>query len=366
MSPSLRPACGVLCVLALVACSSAARATPSKVLVVGEPSATLVTRLRAELRALGLRVELSDSDEDPRTLVLSRKADALAATSPSPPKVLLWLRRGEQLEPIGELASETPGDAGERVLVLRAVEILRAQLIPLEEPAPLLDSSSETAIESAASSPGPSGVERSEPAPRPASGAAQAAPALETPPVDRDTARASAGARPRFAFAIGGGLLVAPGGSPPAAQLRLGVAWPLLERLALEAQVVAPTGGAALVEPEGTIDLHLLGAALGPSLWLTDPREDLAAAAHAGLGAAALFHSAEASSPNVGDSGASPLFASYVGLSARYRVAPWVAARADADLWWLAPRHGFRTVGRESASVGPLAMVFALGVEVSP
>jgi hypothetical protein len=359
-----RLVCVWLCAFATVGVASMARATPAKVLVVGEPGETLTARLRAELLALGLRVELSDSDEDPRTLVENRKADALAATRTAPPRIILWLKRGENVEAIGELESEAAGDAGERVLVLRAVEILRAQLIPVEERPAALEPTGEAGDAATPRAPSVAALAKSEPpspagAPPPRPSAMPATPDVEASPAATDTP-------PRFAFAIGGGVFAAPGGLPPAVQLRLGVAWPLSERLALEAQLVAPTAGAEVVEPEGSLDVRALAAALGPSLWLSDPRADLAAAAHAGLGAAALFHAAEAASPNQGSSGAAPLFASYVGLSARYRAASWIAARADADLWLLAPRHAFRTLGRESASVGPLAMVLALGVEVSP
>lgn len=366
MSSIQRFACGLLCALVAVAATPMARATPAKVLVVGEPGESLTARLRAELLALGLRVELSDSEEDPRTLVENRRADALAATRSAPPRVMLWLKRGENVEAIGELESESPGEAGERVLVLRAVEILRAQLIPVEDPAPALEPPLEAAPEDASASPAPIGAPSAPGEPLGPSSATPTPRTLGPSSAEREAPPMRTSTPPRFAFALGGGVFAAPGGLPPAAQLRLGVAWPLLERLALEAQLVVPTAGAEHVEPEGSLAVHALAAALGPSLWLSDPRADLAAAAHAGLGAAALFHAAEAASPNLGSSGAAPLFASYVGLSARYRAAPWIAARADADLWLLAPRHTFRTLGRESASVGPLAMIFALGVEVSP
>jgi hypothetical protein len=361
-----RLVCVLLCALATLAGSPMARATPAKVLVVGEPGASLVSRLRAELLALGLRVELSDSDEDPRSLVASRKADALVGTQNSPPRVHLWLKRGEHVESIGELDSETAGEAGERVLVLRAVEMLRAQLIPVEAPTVVLSPASEASSENTAAAPAPIEAPLTSAEPVGPSSAAPPTPSLGSSPTDAAAVRASSDTKPRFAFTLGGGLLAMPGGLPPAAQLRLGATWPLADRLALEAQLVAPTSGARVVEPEGSIDVHMLAAAIGPSLWLSDPRADLAAAAHLGLGSAALFHTADAPPPNRGSSGAAPLFASYFGLSARYHAASWIAARADADLWLLAPSYAFRTVGRESASVGPLAMVLALGVEVSP
>lgn len=136
------------------------------------------------------------------------------------------------------------------------------------------------------------------------------------------------------------------------------------DRFGVEAHVAIPTAGGALGEPEGEVRLHLLSFGAGGTLALVDGGHDFTLATALGVGAAALFYGAEPAGDYESASGSRWAAMPYLGLSASYGVAPYLALRADGQASLLLPEQILRVAGREIASLGTPVVSFGLGLEV--
>jgi hypothetical protein len=265
-----RAASRTLCAaLALLACSRAAADERPRVVVLGSPEEGGVAQLRAELGGLGFEVvteavdrsacaEGSGSACDREELEhVARRASAVAA---------IRLRRSRSGVEVGivdrvtgklvlrEIRSGELAAGGDRTLVLRAVELLRASLLEVDAPHP---SRGEVPITLSLRR----AAELPEPAPAAATAAPGPTPAASSPlaPPPHTATRAVA--------ELGPSVFIGPGGLAPMVHTRVALT---LERgpLGASAWVLLPALAARLEGPEGRADVRLAALAGGAQLAL--------------------------------------------------------------------------------------------------
>lgn len=307
-----------------------------KVLVLAADGDPTAARIRAELTLIGFAVVAVTGDSSGELSRLARAHGALAAARvvEQPPEVLLWIdsaQPGQQgLPSTLTVSDELQGAAEPEMLALRAVELLRGRLVPV--------------------------VERDPPATsRTPSTSTPHDEVRPTPPRDR---RASIGLAPAIA--------ASPGGVPVVPMIGLAGRYRAIWRLGVEAHAFIPTIAATLYESEGNVDLRSLALGGGATLLITPPDDAFLVMTGVGLDAVGVFYAGEPIPPYAADSGSRWSAAPYANLGIGYRVLPWLALRADAQVSLLLPRQIVRIAGRETASYGWPLVLGALSVEVWP
>lgn len=337
MSPprgrSARLGAGLL-VPAILLVGSLVLADRPRVVITGPAQSPIVARVRDELGVLGfdVRVEADADGHDLAALGRRHGAAAVARVSARPPEIDLWVDAAPAA-PSLQVLRDPPDPA---LLALRAVELLRARLLPVPivaEPPP--------------APPPPSA------APAPTASASSA-----PPPAPR--------ARGPVALIVGAGLLVSPGGVPPAFQLRLGAEWDPHPRFGVDAVLFVPATAATVTAPEGSISLRSLGLGGGVHASLTDPLSDLTVALGLGLQAMALMYRGDATAAFAAQSGTAWSASPYASASAAYRFHPRVAVRLDLVTSLVRPEPVLRIAGHEAASFGQPAFFPSIDLEVRP
>jgi hypothetical protein len=354
-----RPAAGALAMLvpAILLAASLVLADRPRVLILG-PSAQhpMVIRVRDELAVLGydVRIEIgAPAAGDLPSAAHRTGAVAVARIEAAPPAIELWVDAG-QVAPAAETLRE-PRDPG--LLALRAVELLRAHLLPVPP-----------SIEPTASVV-PYTPPTAEPAP-PASAQPSAAPSVEPappPPPPRDvTAPAARPARGPFALLVAPSILLSPGGVPAAFHVKLGAEWDPIPRVGVELMGFVPTAASTVTSDQGSVDLRVVDLGGGIRGTLTDPESNFALALGLGLQAMLLMFDGHAMSPLVAQSGSRWAASPYAGASTGYRFHQRLAVRLDVVASMVRPEPVVRIGGRDAASFGQPAVFSSIGLEVRP
>jgi len=310
--------------LACLTCASSARAEGSRVVIVRDRSADSVVdraevRLAAELRAAGFEVEerVVEGDDDARKVVeepaeggpfatvLLRRSGARAATD-------VWVAdHVTRKTVVRRMGSRGAGDAADRALALRVVELMRASLV---EGLVLPASDDDIAPAPAPSpTPGPARV-------FPADVTAWTRDALHEPPPRRS---------PHLGLALGvAGAFAGPDvGMAVAPQLR--VAWYATPAWSVGVLAVGPGFGARVTATEGTANVRQ-ELALGEVAFESAAAGITSAFVSLGAGAYHLYASGDATPPYTSghDDAWSALLA--VGAGLRVRITGAASVVVDA------------------------------------
>lgn len=353
-----------LIVPALLLVASVVLAAGPRVVILGPaPEHPVVARARDELSILGfdVRVEVAQGAADLPAVAHRLGASAVARVTPA--SIELWV---DPAAAAGAPPVETLRGGGDpAVLALRAVELIRARLLPVPviesiDPAPPAKTSAPApSVSSQATAPAASAQQPAEAAPPPAAPSAPPA-----PPADR--AAASVAPRGRFAIHAAPAFLLSPGGVPAAFHVRAGAEWALLPRLGLEAIGYLPVTAGAAAAGEGSVDVRAFDLGAGLRGLVTAPASDLGVAFGLGLSAMILIFRGHGTAGWMSQSGTRAAFAPYAGATFAYRFHPRLSLRLDVVAAVVRPEPVVRVVGREIASFGQPAVFPSLGLEVRP
>lgn len=313
----------------------------------------IVIRLRRELELLGMEVELViDAGAARRALAdVARERDASAAVAveTSPSAVVLWTHpsqvpgasAGEEIR-VDQALAGTPEP---RLLVLRAVELLRERLLP----AP-----ASPALPDAGADPG-----RSPEAPAASSSLAAPVSAVPSPVPVASSARVPS-------LFVGPALLASPGGVDATPHVWLGARSPPLGRVEVELLGFLPTTAASVSAAQGSMSLRVGALGAGAGLGLNDPASRLFVTASAGLGVMLAAFDGQARPPWRSARGLRWAMLPYAHAAAGYWLGSRLALRADVMTGFALPEHVLTIAGRRAAVFGEPAALFAAGLEVRP
>jgi hypothetical protein len=306
-------------------------------LLVDRSERGLSDRVRAELVALGFDVRSSSGNDTPPTREAledaARAVGAIAALRirPSRAGVEVWLTdrvTGKTLlrDVVLPRAGAQHDDA---IVAARAVELLRASLLELDEAHP---------------------------------------PRGEVEPSDslRDFVRKTDARQeaPTATLDLSGALVSSPGGIGPAAAVRGGGGYALSERWRLSLSALTTLMASRVSVPDGTaapsICLFMLGT---EAAVLSGSRLELRLRAEGGVHW--LHVVGEGEEPNQGRRENAVAAAGAFGVAGVVHLGGAVRLRLDGSLGATAPRPVIRMLGREVASWGRPFTVLALGVEVA-
>lgn len=353
MSPPSRRGARAIALLvpAILLVGSLVLADRPRVVILGPSLAhPIVTRVRDELAVLGfdVRVEVAaDRSADLSAIARRSSAAAAARVGSTPQAIELWVDPGTAGAPATAETLREPTDPA--LLALRAVELLRARLLPVPQIEPLPDTPRSP----------PAPADAAAPVATPDAGAAAPPAPIHDPPPP--TKRVGP-----IALLVGPALLLSPGGVPAALHVRLGAEWDPLPRIGVEAMAFVPVTTSASSGPEGSVDLRVLDLGGGVRGTLTDPLADLTVALGLGLSAMLLIFDGHGTAPFVSQSGSRWAASPYVAAGAAYRFHPRLAVRLDIVGSLVRPEPVLRVAGRDVASFGQPAVFSSLALEVRP
>ena len=314
----------------------------ARLLMLGpSPRDPIVVRLRQELQLLGIDVDFVAAPGPGRPdLAAAAREHAVTAVlfvEPSPPAIVLWTDPerypDDAAGPEIRVDEGAAGSGDARLLVLRAVELLRGRLLLISARAPgPADAGTET--DGSIAAPGPSSPKR-------------------TP--DREPS-----------IFLGPAVLASPGGVGATPHVWLGARWAPVRRVDLELVAFVPTTAAGVSAPEGSMTLRAGGLGAGVGARLTDPGSRLFVVAGAGLGAVLAGFEGQARAPWKAADGLRATMLPYAHACAGYWLGSRVALRADVMAGFALPEPVLSIAGRSVASFGEPAAVIALAIEVRP
>ena len=300
----LRVGLGLALGLGLVPVSFASSNAPIAVVRDPETDERTLTRLRAELDALGLRVvevAAPPGTQSPRTLErAAREVGAFAAL-----RIVPW-ERGIEVWIADRVTGKTllrelvvaPGEAADEIVAVRAVELLRASLLELELPQ-----------NHAGSVPPPPAVERLVSNPR----------------------RKAPEPRSGFEFGLGAGPLLSPGGVNPNWQLLLEARYVMGPTWGAEIVLLLPTLPSTIRQPEGSADITVFVAGAGLTAEMLPKSDPWLARVALGVGGAALRMVGSPGPLYVGQTDSVLVALPYTRLDLLYRVGPQL--RLGGSIW---------------------------------
>lgn len=365
MRAPLRPGARALALLvpAMLLVGSLVLADGPRVVILGPSlSNPIVTRVRDELAVLGFDVRVEVAADAGDLAAVARRANAAAAAriASAPQAIELWVDPGTAGAPAPAETLREPREPA--LLALRAVELLRARLLPvprIERPALAADAAAPPAPAIAADAgpitPPPSDA-RAHPAP-PDRGPFTMVPQAAPNPAPM---------RGAFALLAGPALLLSPGGVPAAFHVRLGAEWNPLPRLGVDALAYVPVTESAASAAEGMVELRVLEVGGGIRGTLTDPLSDLTVALGLGLSAMMLRFEGHGGAGYMTQSGTRWAASPYAAASAAYRFHPRLAVRFDLLASLVRPEPVLRVAGHDVASFGQPAIFSSLALEVRP
>ena len=320
------------------ACAQSAPLT-NVVVIVFEPHATTVSRrLRQEIEALGFRVELEPLGAAPGSLEsVAIESGAVAAIRVQPlaeggvEMTVLDRATGKTVHrDLLRVAASDP--AGEELIATRTVELLRASLLELN-------------------------------ADHPSRGDAKvAAPVVAL--ARREQVR---GLRRRSGalFVGAGSALAFMPGFRPSWQLALRAAWVSELGLGLSAELFSPLSAARFDEPEGRVEARATSYRLGASWALAASDAPISGAIGAGWSVATLSVQGSASAPYVGAAQDFVVWAPWLSLGGRVRLADHVALWAQGSGALALPDTTLRVAQRTTADFGRPLWLVSFGPELS-
>jgi hypothetical protein len=322
--------------IALLLAALALASPEPRVLVVGrsEKDAT-VTRIRQELRVLGLEVQFVRASASRGSLADKARqlgATAAAEVQTDPPAILLWTDPVRYPDVGGgpELRVDEglTGTAEPGLLALRAAELLHGRVLPVpaQTTAPL---------DVATPSPAASSADPEPPRPTPLS-----------------------------AFVGPAALLSS--GVDPSFQVWLGARVNLTTHVDLELAGAIPTTATAITGVPGTAGARLGTLGLAAGYRFTAPASPLVASA--GLGLGALFSVVGGDASKAANAALGSRFAAlpYLRVGAGYWLGDHVALRGDALIGVALPAPAIKVKGQEVTSLGTPTVLFAAALEVRP
>jgi hypothetical protein len=343
----------------------------------------IVARVREELTTLGFDVQVEIAGRGAVDLAaVARRFGAAAAArvEGAPPAIDLWVGPGRAEGSVITESIREPADPA--LLALRAVELLRARLLPVppEERAPALDAGAPIPAALDAGAPVPAALDAGAPvpaAPVPAAPVPAApVPAAPVPstlvvgaPVPPVATASPAHPEPRshpVALLAGPALLLSPGGVPAAVHVRFGAEWDPWPRVGFEAMAFVPATSGGVSAAEGSVDLRVVDFGGGIRGFVTDPLSTFSLAVGLGLQGILLVFEGRATPPWMDAHGSRWAAAPYASVSATYRFHPRVGLRLDISALLVEPQPVLRIAGRDVASFGQPAVFPSLAVEVRP
>jgi hypothetical protein len=342
-----------LVVLGVVVCqrSGEGAAAVRVALVVDRSENPLAGRLRAELRSVGFDTvtAVRDADVPPALEVtsISQRTGAVAAISvvsaaeaasaqgggPGRGPVVWVMDRARNRAVKRQLAAQR-GDSSNRVIALRAVELLRASLMELRANQALANE-------------------------------ARAVPVPETRATSGlQLAAASRATTARFALELEGTATLAPGGLGLMGQLLVGAGWYAMEHLRLELFSLVPLSPGRASSDEGEVELHAWIIGAGPRLLFTGREATLQPSVGGGMGAAFVFLRGRALAPYADKSDWSAAACPYLRAGLLVRLTDLLRASVDLLAGVALPSSVVTVSGRDIASWGRPFISAALGFEV--
>ncbi|MBK8251671.1 MAG: hypothetical protein IPK82_03270 [Polyangiaceae bacterium] len=310
-----------------------------------------LVRIRQELQLLGLDVVITPlaASQSLSELAIEHKAAAVIRIESAPPEVVLWIDREHSQNLPQQLRVSESFNAGNNanLLALRAVELLRARLLPVpENQSPVANATSEGKRDS----PSPSSL------PTPSAAALTATPTVSASPVV-----------PVKRFGVHGGPAVtySPGGLSPVIALRFGADARIGGPLAATLTTLLPIGAGTVSTADGEMDLRPLSLLAGLSIRV-QPLTPLSLTVGAGLGAACFFYQGRAPNSDLARSGSECSFQPYAEFGALYHFTPTFALRSDLMTATFHPHPVLVIANEEAASFGLPGVTLSLAVEVRP
>lgn len=328
------------------------------------------TQLRAELLTMGFEVLTlpePPATVDPDSLeAIAERTQAIAAIIIDQPEGnvsgRLWITErvtGKTL--FRKVRPEKVSPDAPTIFALRAVELLRASLLELQEPHPTRGTVEATPqlknlVTPPAAAPKPA-------APAPVAGAPKPAPAPAAPPATQKPEPRAPG-RPRWSASAGIRLLGGPGGMPWAAGPTLGVAWHAAPGWTLQLQGSGPFSarvedrGAGALTNQETVELRVRGDLLR--------RHSLVVPYLAGgIGIHRMGASGTAPAPSLGVSNAAWTPTASMALGMRLRAANNLSLIAEAETVFTASRQVVVFGDRTVATAGRPLVAGTIAGEVS-
>jgi hypothetical protein len=336
----------VALVVAALGASAPARADePVGVVVIGpSEQEPLVARVEQELRALGFVVTFSSTTSaESSDIARVSHASAVLRVATAPPQIRVWIAAQKRADPGGleveagarDFKIDAPTDKSDpAVVALGAVELLHGALLPVDA--------------------------------KPVA-APPLAPPPPAPPVDVANAPRQAERGP-FAFQIGGGAAIAPGGVPGAPVIFAGASLEPWRGLEVALWTLLPTAPGTVMTEEGSIHVHVGGggADVGASLRDIGGRLDVHGALGAGLMVTAVDGDARAGGGAASASASSVSFFPHARVAGAVRLVPWLSARADVLAGLLTPEPVVQSLARPVARVGQPELAFIASLEARP
>jgi hypothetical protein len=376
---SIRRTIALLAAVTAIVAGSFALADGPRVIIIGpSPKHPTVVRVRDELQALGLAVEVvasKGSAEDLSAIARQRDAAAVARVEDWPPEIIVWVdpaRQPGEAATMSEIrvSESLSGPIEPGLLALRAIELLRGKLIPVSLAPPTEGSDASGAegttakgssLKGAADASPDAGADAlSDASNLPAPSPSNSAPG--PPPAPRAPAERGR----RFSGSVAGAALLNPGGAPVMPQIRLGFGWSPQTRFGAEGIAFLPAAPATISMPEGAIEVRAFGFGVGPIARLTDPTASFSVMATVGMGAMLLLFEGTAPPPLLSREGSRWTALPYAGAGLSYQIHPSFALRADTIAAVALPEPVVRAAMREVGSMGRPALLFSFGVEVRP
>ncbi len=306
-----------------------APAEPSRVTIVSSSDEDpLLATLQGELGSLGFEtdVELSDRDDvtwrELRDVVEREHVAAAIWVSPDHGEVVIWVDdRGKGRAIVRALPTQ-PGQDSDDVVVLRAVELLRASLRETDA----------DEVQTAERTPEPP-IEP-DPPPRPESPLSPASPPTS----------------PRWVLDLGPAISGAPGGVGVAAHVAGGLRFMIRPRVGVRLGALAPTVGPRVEADEGSARVLVAHIEAGPHFGLRAPDKRVQPDLGVGVGLSIVRLDGSADAPFVGTTDHVFGFVGRVGAGVAFLVHRNVAIRLDAGVGLTGPTprvaFGDRTVAR--------------------
>ncbi len=348
-----------LALLALALVQTHAQAEERHVLLVHAGAGDPVTRhLVDELVPLGVTLEISPATErDLAELGRARGARAVLRVAASKRAIDIWVNSAPETIHVEEQRGEE-GDSA--ALSLRAVELLRGRLLPMESsgPDPISDGQPpppRTSPPVARSAPPPPGP---------------LIPPLRLPERPRPAPPVHGPARPfRLSLRLAPAALVHPRGDgiSAAGTLVAGARWMFAGRLGGDLVALVPVLPTTIASSEGRVQLAAGVLGLGAWLDVLDPASPVGMGLGAGLGAGFLSYYGQPQTARVeGRDGSVPYALPFARWGLVWRALPGFGVCLEALGAVVTPRPVLRLPGRSTdAYFGQPLLAFGVGLEVA-
>jgi hypothetical protein len=345
-------------IVAVCVCSRAGAEGRPRIVVLDGHGDGAVAQLRAELEAIGFDViadEHTEAAGHQQLEQVARSASAVAAIRlvRSRSGVEVWIAdRATGKLVLREVMSAELAAGGDRTLVLRAVELLRASLLEVDEPHPPRGDAPVTkGLREAAHLPERRTATKA---------AAEQPPAPAHPLPEQEPASRARALHPTLE--LGPAVFVSPGGLAPMLHARLALDLGV-GRFGATVWMLLPTIFDRLAGPEGTVDVRVFLPAAGGRVELGPRRVPWSVVL--GTGAALAWIETRgypASNAYAGHIETALTGGPYLSTAFSYAVAPFASVDASVTGGLLLPPQHIFLGGRDAAHFGPAYLSASVGI----